>query len=101
MIVDYSSTYVIADTAYNSDALRTEIVSHTGVAVICPQRNHLQERPYDRGLYKFRNVIERFHRLERFRGVATRYDKYANRYLTFVDFAAILITAKECKGYLE
>ena len=45
---------------------------------------------------KLRNVIERFfHRLKQYRRVATRYDKYADRYLGFVYFAAVLITAKK------
>ena len=56
----------------------------------------VEERPYDPDLYKVRNVIERFfHRLKQYRRVATRYDKYADRYLGFVYFAAILITAKK------
>ncbi len=87
---------VVADTAYDSDPLRAEILAQGGVAVIRPRRNRLEERPYDKGVYKLRNVIERFfHRLKQFRRVATRYDKYAVRYLGFVYLAAILMTAKK------
>ena len=87
---------VVADTAYDSDPLRSEILAQGGIAVIRPRRNRLEERPYDKGVYKLRNVIERFfHRLKQFRRVATRYDKYAVRYLGFVYFAAILMTAKK------
>ena len=87
---------VVADTAYDSDPLRAEILAQGDVAVIRPRRNRLEERPYDKGVYKLRNVIERFfHRLKQFRRVATRYDKYAVRYLGFVYFAAILMTAKK------
>ena len=96
LITGYSPTYVIADTAYDSDAFRAKIHAQDGIAVIRPRRNRLEERPYDQGVYKLRNVIERFfHRLKQFRRVATRYDKYADRYLGFVYFAAILITDKK------
>ena len=90
------SSLVIADTAYDSDALRAEIHARDAIAVIRPRRNRLEDRPYDEEVYKLRNIIERFfHRLKQFRRVATRYDKYASRYLGFVYFAAILITAKK------
>lgn len=96
LIKRYAFECVIADTAYDSDPLRAEILAQGGVAVIRPRNNRVQQRPYDRSLYKLRNVIERFfHRLKQFRRVATRYDKYASRYLGFVYFAAILITAKK------
>ena len=61
LIAGYSCKYVIADTvSCDSDALRTEIVAQGGVAVIRPRNNSVEERPYDKVLYKLRNVIERF-----------------------------------------
>ena len=96
LIAGYTCDTVIADAAYDSDAFRAEIVDQGSVPVIRPRKNRLEERPYDKDLYKLRNVIERFfHRLKQYRRVATRYDKYARRYLGFVYFAAILITAKK------
>ena len=96
LIAGYACKFVIADAAYDSDAFRAEIVAQGGVAVIRPRKNRVQERPYDKEMYKLRNVIERFfHRLKQYRRVATRYDKYAVRYLAFVFFAAILITFKK------
>ena len=96
LIAGYTCDTVIADAAYDSDAFRAEIVDQGSVPVIRPRKNRLEDRPYDENLYKLRNVIERFfHRLKQYRRVATRYDKYACRYLGFVYFAAILITAKK------
>ena len=96
LIAGYTCDTVIADAAYDSDAFRAEIVDQGSVPVIRPRKNRLEDRPYDKDLYKLRNVIERFfHRLKQYRRVATRYDKYARRYLGFVYFAAILITAKK------
>lgn len=96
LIDGYSYEYVIGDKAYDSDAFREEIVSAGGVAVIPPRNSRTDPRPYDQDLYKRRNIIERFfHRLKQYRRVATRYDKLGIRYLGFVYFAAILITAKK------
>ena len=96
LIAGYSPTYVIADTAYDSDPLRAKIDDQNAIAVIRPRRNRLEDRPYDQEVYKLRNIIERFfHRLKQYRRVATRYDKYASRYLGFVYFATILITDKK------
>ena len=96
LMTGYTCRYVIADAAYDSDALRERIVAQGAVAVIKPRNNRVEERLYDKEVYKRRNVIERFfHRLKQYRRVATRYDKYADRYLGFVYFAALLITAKK------
>ena len=96
LIAGYAFESVIADAAYDSDAFRADIVAQGGVAVVRPRRNRVEDRPYDKDLYKLRNVIERFfHRFKQYRRVATRYDKYATRYLGFVYFAAILITCKK------
>lgn len=96
MIAGYRFDAVIADTVYDSDAFRSKITTQGGVAVIRPRRNRVEVRPYDAELYKLRNIIERFwHRLKQYQRVATRYDKYARRYLAFVYFSALLITAKK------
>ena len=84
LIAGYTCQYVIADAAYDSDALRETIVAQGAVAVIRPRKNRVEDRPYDKEVYKRHNVIERFfHRLKQYRRVATRYDKYARRYLGF------------------
>ena len=89
-------TVMVSDAAYDSDAFRAKIIDQGSVPVIRPRKNRLEDRPYDKGLYKLRNVIERFfHRLKQYRRVATRYDKYARRSLGFVYVASILITAKK------
>ena len=97
LIAGYTyESVMVSDTAYDSDAFRSEITAEGAEVVIRPRKNRTQDRPYDEVLYKLRNVIERFfHRLKQYRRVATRYDKYAIRYLGFVHFAAILITAKK------
>lgn len=96
LISGVSSEYVIADAAYDSDAFRSQIATQGAEAVIRPRKSGLEDIAYDKDVYKLRNVIERFfHRLKQYRRVATRYDKYAVRYLGFVYVAAILITNKK------
>ncbi len=91
---------IIVDADYDSDACRAEITARGAEAVIRPRKNRTEDRPYDEVLYKLR--IERFfHRLKQYSRVATLYDKYAVRYLGFVYFAAILITTKKCKHYVD
>ena len=47
---------------------------------------------FDPDLYRHRNTVERgFNRLKHWRGIATRYDKYALTYLGGVTLAALII----------
>ena len=83
---------VIADKAYDSDALVTTIEARLAVAVIPPRGNRKQPRDYDRILYKVRNLVERFiNRIKHFRRVATRYEKTARNFLAFVQVASIMV----------
>jgi transposase len=48
------------------------------------------KRRYDRGLYRTRNLVERFfNRIKHFRRVSTRYGKLADSYLVFVSLACV------------
>nr|WP_201360144.1 transposase [Dictyobacter formicarum] len=48
--------------------------------------------PFNRALYKERNVVERtINRLKHFRRVATRYEKRAVNFLAMVTLACILL----------
>jgi putative transposase len=80
-----------ADRAYDSDALRREIIARGMRPVIpnAPYRKRLH--PFDAEAYKRRNLVERaFCRLKDFRRVATRYDKLACTYAAAVCLAAIV-----------
>ncbi|MFO0956523.1 MAG: transposase [Isosphaeraceae bacterium] len=77
---------------YDSDANRAAIRAAGAEPCIPPRRNRKEAVPYDRHLYRERNVIERyFARVKRYRRVATRYDKRAANYLGFVWVASIAI----------
>ena len=54
-----TSEYVIADKGYDSQKVIDLIEEQGAIPVIPPRRNRKEQRPYDRELYKSRNVIER------------------------------------------
>ena len=82
---------VIGDKGYDSDLLREQIRRQGGQPVI-PSRSGTRDRRYDQEKYKLRNVIERFfNRLKHCRRVATRYDKTARNYFSFVCIAAAMV----------
>ena len=81
-----------ADKAYDIDALLT-YCAEAQIEVVIPARSHrLVQRPFDRHKYKGRNLIERFFcRIKHYRRIATRYDKLANRFASFVALVAAII----------
>ena len=82
----------LADAAYDSDGLRQFLIDQGTVPVIPNNPTRKRLHPFDRTLYKSRNVIERsIGRLKDFRRIATRYDKLAENYRAAVHLVAILI----------
>jgi transposase len=77
---------VIADKGYDADPLVKTIEDSGAQAVIPPRSNRLVKRNFDRHLYQDRNLIERFFsRLKQFRRIASRYDKLASNFLSFLN----------------
>lgn len=83
---------VIGDRAYDADHFVGEL-QQAGLSVVIPSRTRRkQPRSLDRARYRTRNVIERFFgRLKQYRRVATRYDRTATSYGSFVASAALVI----------
>ena len=83
---------VLADKAYDADALIEDLEARRITAVIPPRANRLVQRPCDFALYRERNLVERFFsKLKNFRAIATRYDKLARNFLAGVKLVATLI----------
>lgn len=83
--------HVIADKGYDTDGVLEKIRDLGAVAVIPPRSNRKAQREYDEELYKERNLIERtFNKLKRYRRLATRYDRKALHFSSFVYLAASL-----------
>ncbi len=83
---------VLADKAYDSNALRAVIAGMEAKAVIPSNRCRKVVIPHDALTYKHRNQIERcFSRLKHFRRFATRYDRRTIHFTGFVNLAAAMI----------
>ena len=83
---------VIADRGYDSERVLEKIEERGAVAVIPPKSNRKEQREYDKELYKQRNLIERtINKLKRFRRIATRYDRKALYFRSFLYLAASLL----------
>jgi transposase len=83
---------VLADKAYDSNAIRELIAQRGAEAVIpCnPTRKRLIQ--YDFEAYKLRNLVERcFNKLKHFRRIATRYDRRACNFLAFAHLACAML----------
>jgi putative transposase len=91
---------LLADKAYSHPSTRSELRSRR-IKHTIPERSDQIERrkakgsaggrppAFDPVLYKERNTVERgFNRLKHWRGIATRYDKYATTFL-----GGVLLTA--------
>ena len=83
---------VLADKAYDSNTLRNLIVSMGAEAVIPCNPTRKRPIPYDFEAYKIRNTVERcFNKLKHFRRIATRFDRRAIHFLSFLQLAAALL----------
>jgi len=83
---------LLADKAYDADALIDTLTQRGITPVIPPKANRKTRRACDFALYRERNLIERlFNKLKHFRAIATRYDKLARNYLAGVQMAAVMI----------
>ena len=83
---------VIADKAYDSNALRELIADAGAQAVIPSNRTRKILIPHDAVAYKLRNRIERFfNKLKHFRRIATRYDRRAIYFMAALHLASAMI----------
>ena len=78
----------IGDTGYDANRIVTEARARDLKPVICCHPTRKQKRRLDRELYAIRYLVEVFfHKLKRFRAIATRYEKTARHYLALVELA--------------
>ena len=83
---------LLADKAYDSDALRTFAAERGAWANIPPKSNRKESFAFSRWLYRQRNLVERFfNKLKQFRGIATRYDKNPLNFLAAVKLDSVRI----------
>ena len=90
---------VIADTGYDSNAIRRAIRRRRMRAVICANPTRKRKPRLDKKAYAKRYLVEVFfHKLKRFRALATRFEKTATNYLGALHLACAAIWLRELLG---
>jgi putative transposase len=85
------ATWLLADTAYDSNGLRHFLVERGTTPVIPNNPTRKSPQPFSPRAYKARNIIERtIGRLKDWRRIHTRYDKLASNFASAVAIAAII-----------
>ncbi|MEM1396585.1 MAG: IS5 family transposase [Pseudomonadota bacterium] len=81
---------LLADRAYDSDALRKELSDRGAWTNIRAMPHRLSPPALSKYLYRQRNAVERFfNKLKHFRAIATRYDKRDDNFLASIQLASI------------
>jgi transposase len=92
LLKESTSTSVLGDKGYDSDAVVAQVEAQGSQAVIPPRRGRRIMRSYDGHLFRSRFLVEQFFaRIKRCRRVATRYEKLAITFLGMVLLACILV----------
>ena len=82
----------IADTGYDSNAIREQLKSLKIKPVIHPHPTRKKKPSLDRRRYAGRYRVECFfHDLKRYRAIATRFEKTARNYLALVQLACSML----------
>ena len=87
--------YLFGDRGYDSNAIIEHALAQGMEIVIPPKKNRIEQREYDKYLYKLRHLVENaFLHLKRWRGIATRYAKNTSSFLAAVQICCIFLWAK-------
>ena len=83
---------LLADKAYDSDAIVQEATQRGMQVVIPPKANRKKKRPFDALKYRARHLVENlFQRMKVYRRIATRYEKLDSRFLGIVYLVGTMI----------
>lgn len=95
LIDGMDSEYAIADRGYDSDEFRESIAISGSVAVIPSRSNRKEPHTYDKYLYRERHLVEcLIGKMKHCRRIFSRFDKLADRYLSFLQFVGSMIWLK-------
>ena len=88
LLENHQARYVLADKGYDSNDILGYIQKTGAIPVIPPKKNRIEQRDYDKQLYKERHLIECcFSKLKHFRKIATRYEKYLHSFKSLIAIA--------------
>lgn len=83
---------IVGDTGSSIGTIRTYCHRYRVRVTIPRKRNERRRGPFDRTIYRQRNIVELFiNRLKQFRSIATRYEKRAVNYAARLIIAPVLL----------
>lgn len=86
---------LIADKAYDTDAIVEQARAAQMQVVIPPKKNRIEQREFDQHIYKLRHLVENaFMRIKAWRGIATRYAKNAASFMAAVQIRCLVLWLK-------
>ena len=86
---------LIADKAFDNNALRAKLNERGAVAVIPSKADRKTPIPHDTDMYKWRHLVENlFQKIKEFRRIATRYDKTDTSYAATLYLAGAFLASK-------
>jgi transposase len=95
LIEDVEFNALLADKAFDNNALRAKLTERGALAVIPSMTSRNPPIPHDEHMYGWRHLIENcFQRLKEFRRLATRYDKTDTSFAAIIHLAAASIALR-------
>ena len=95
LLKDLDFAALLADKAFDSDVIRTELADRGAMAVIPPKANRTAHIPYDIEMYKGRHLVENFFcKIKEFRRIATRYHKTDESFKAMIHLVAIVLETR-------
>lgn len=86
------NAHILADRAYGSHEVRTQIKNQNCTDIIPSRINSLEPVKYDKHIYKERHAIECFFgKIKYFRRIFSRFDKSARNFMSFLSFVGACI----------
>ena len=91
-MTDFVYEFVLTDRGYDANDFVQAILECGAVPVIPSRKNRIQQREYDKHLYKERHLVECvIGYFKHFRRLFSRFEKLSSRFFAFLSFAAALI----------
>ena len=92
LITGLQADQTIADKAYDADRFLDLAKEQGSEIIVPPKSNRLEQREFDRHIYKERHLVECFFaKIKVFRRVSTRYEKLAVTFRAMVLIASCLV----------
>lgn len=86
---------LIADKAFDNNALRANLSERGALAVIPSKADRKAPIPHDTDMYKWRHLVENlFQKIKEFRRIATRYDKTDTSYAATLHLVGAFLAVK-------